>query len=346
MWLILILASYCFACSDFQLRCQDGSIICGRAMDFIMPMKSQILVFNRGMNMSSKAPDGSTGLQWISKYGFVGINAYGIDLVDEGLNQVGLSCGILVLDGSEYPPIVEGQDNISIAIMDVCTWILGMFSNKDDVIEGIMSVRIWGNVMPPPIKIVMGLHIAIHDALGNNLVIEFLDGDIQYDSNPLGVLTNEPPLFYHLQNLGLYTGLSPYNPPNEIINGYKVQSSGSGMKGIPGSWSPIDRFVRIATMVRYLNNLKTAMDGVLAATHILNSVYVPSGIAIASFKGYHLVDTTRWATMKDLTNLIFYYRISDGAIRSINLKNIDFNGVHKSYPVQQPPVIIDETGNL
>ena len=68
MWSILFFVSYCLACSDFQLISDDGTIVCGRAMDFIMPMKSQILVFNRGMNMSSEAPDGFIGLQWTSKY--------------------------------------------------------------------------------------------------------------------------------------------------------------------------------------------------------------------------------------------------------------------------------------
>lgn len=347
MWFILFFISYLLACSDFQLKCQDGSIICGRAMDFIIPMKSQILVFNRGMNMSSKAPDGSVSLQWVSKYGFIGVNAYGFYLADEGLNEKGLTCGFLMLT-STYPQVSVNEYNISIAIMDVCTWILGSFSSVDEVKAGIDSVRIWGNVMPPPIKMVMGLHIPIHDALGNNLVIEFIDGEVNMYDHPLGVLTNDPPLPYHLQNLILYNGLNPYSPPEAIINGYQVEGKGgSGMQGIPGSWSAIDRFIRISTIVRYLNNIKTALDGVLAATHILNSVYVPEGVAIASFQGHKLVDMTRWNTMKDLTNKIFYYRNSDGSIRAIYLKKIDFNGLHKTLPVyESQPLIIDETSNL
>jgi choloylglycine hydrolase len=345
MLFVIFFINCYLTCSDFQLKTDDGSIICGRAMDFILPMESQIRVFKRGMNMSSKAPDGSIGLQWTSKYGFVGINAFGVNLIDEGMNEQGLTCGFLVLNETIYPYVTKNYYNISIAIMDVCNWILGSFSNTKEIIDNIFSVSIWGNVMPPPINIVIGCHIAIHDARGRNLVIEFLDGRLYLAANPLGVLTNDPPLDYHLNNLILYNGLSPYTPKSIDINGFKVSGVGaSGMQGIPGSWSSIDRFVRVATMVRYLDNLKTAMDGVLAATYILNSVYVAPGMAIGAFKGYKLIDTTRWSTMKDLTNLVFYYRNGDGAIRAVYLKKLDFDVDHKPYSVQQPqPLISDVT---
>jgi choloylglycine hydrolase len=344
-----ILVISCFGCSDFQLKPADGSIICARAMDFIMPMNSQILVFNRGTNMTSKASDGSNGLEWVSRYGFIGINAFGIEDVDEGMNEKGLTCGLLVLKGTEYPPIISNENNTSIAIMDVCTWILGSFSKIKEVKEGIKSVRIWGNKMPV-LKTTLGLHIAIHDISGNNLVIEFLNGIVNLYDNPLGILTNEPPLLYQLQNLVLYNELSPNNTPNITINGYKITSlEGSGMYGIPGSWSSIDRFVRISSLVRYVINLENALDGVLAATYILNSVYTPTGIVSVSLNNHKLYSNTQWASIKDLTNNIFYYRNNDGAIRAIYLNDINFskNTKHTPFPVQQSnPLIIDETQHL
>jgi choloylglycine hydrolase len=38
------------------------------------------------------------------------------------------------------------------------------------------------------------LHIALHDASGKNLVIEFIDGNVNVYDNPLGVMTNRPDL--------------------------------------------------------------------------------------------------------------------------------------------------------
>jgi choloylglycine hydrolase len=346
MYSLLLFVTFCLACSDFQLKTKDGSIICGRTMDFVVPIQSKVQVFNRGMNMSSKAPDGNTGLTWTSKYGYVGINAFHYDIVSEGMNEMGLSCGFLVLESSRYHKPSTSQYNNSIAVMDVCNWILGSFSTTAEVTREIMSHAIWGNVMPPPIKEIMGLHIPIHDAAGNNLVIEFLYNTLVYPRG-VGVLTNDPPLPYHLENLVLYNGLSPYTPKPIEINGYKVSGGGgSGMQGIPGSWSSIDRFVRIATMVRYLDKLKTAMDGVLAVTYILDSINVPSGMGIGFFQGHQVDDITRWSTIKDLTNLIFYYRNGDGALRAVYLDKINFEGSHKSYPVDSDPMIIDVTGNL
>src|SRR5438128_1482619 len=102
---LIILTTTVTGCSDFQLKTKRGSIMCGRNMDFMIPMKSQIIVFNRDTNMSSFAPDRSPGLQWTTKYGFVGINAFGIDIVDEGINEKGLTCGFLTLNGGTYPQV-------------------------------------------------------------------------------------------------------------------------------------------------------------------------------------------------------------------------------------------------
>lgn len=329
------------ACSDFQLKTKDNAIICGRSMNFAIPMDSKVMVFNREINLISIGPYGYIGLKWTSKYGVVGINAFGIQSVDEGINEEGLSCGLLILDGTKYPHVSPDKHNISIAITDACIWILSSFSSVQEVKDEINTVIIWGNMIPE-LNEVLGLHIAIHDSLGQNLVIEFIDGATTLYDNPLGVLTNEPQLPYQLQNLVSYNKLSPKNPPNTIINGYKIRGlKGSGMQGIPGSWSSIDRFIRISIMIRYLTQLKTAIDGVLTATYILDSVHTPKDISSNVY--------TQWETMKDLTNKIFYYRNRDGAIRAIYLNKVNFNpdARHTPFNVQQSnPLIIDETPRL
>jgi len=45
----------------------------------------------------------------------------------------------------------------------------------------------------------MGLHVALHDESGKNLAIEFLNGEAVVHKNPLGILTNEPPITFSLQ---------------------------------------------------------------------------------------------------------------------------------------------------
>jgi choloylglycine hydrolase len=170
-----------------------------------------------------------------------------------------------------------------------------------------------------------------------------------YD-NILGILTNDPPLLYHWENLILYNELSPYVIPNATINEFIIPSiSGAGMKGLPGSWSSIDRFVRISSLIRFIQNLNNAIDGVLSATYILNSVYTSPGMISDYFNGNKIYVNTRWASIKDLTNKIFYFRNHDGAIKAIYLKNIDFdqNVTHTPLSIyQNTPFILDVTTKL
>lgn len=67
-----------------------------------MPINSEI-------NMSSFAPNGLKGLEWVSKYGSIGMNALNINDVDEGMNERGLTCEILVMYEMKYPPIISNK---------------------------------------------------------------------------------------------------------------------------------------------------------------------------------------------------------------------------------------------
>ena len=267
-------------CSDFQLKTKKGSILCGRNMDFIIPMKSQIMVFNRGTNMSSLAPDGSPGLQWNTKYGFVGVNAFHIDLIDEGMNEKGLTCGFLTQNGAAYPAVNPDRKNMSVAIMDLCMWVLGNFKTADEVIDNIVFLEIWGNKLPV-LNVIMGLHVPIHDAYGKNIVIEFMHNKMQIYDSKLGILTNEPPLPVQINNLAQYMYLSPNITSHTTINGETINNApNSGLHALPGGWSPMDRFVRMATLVRFVSAKLDIDNELLIATHILNSVYVISGMEI------------------------------------------------------------------
>jgi choloylglycine hydrolase len=347
--LLLLFITGDLGCSDFQLKTLDGSIVCGRSMDFMMPMDSKIVVFKRQDKRVSMAPDGSAGWQWTSRFGFIGVNAFNFDNVDEGINEKGLTCGLLVLDSTYYPVVPRSEFNRSLMIMDTCTWILGSFSTIDDVYRNWKSVRVWGNTMPV-LNIVFGLHIVVHDALGENLVIEFLNGRSVFYHNVLGVLTNDPPLSYHLQNLATYASLSQYSVANITINGFPIMGDpATGMESMPGSWSSVDRFIRIATLIRFMKQPVTAIEGILTATHILNSVYTAPGMVADIWHHDEVFISTRWGSMKDLTNRIFYYRHHDGVIRAIYLDKINFTAstIQLSVPIcDSSPFILDATSDL
>ena len=340
-----------FGCCDFQLKTKNDAIICGRSMEFPMEMDSQIMVYPRNEQHSSTAPDGSKGLEWTSKYGFIGINAFQIESPDEGLNEAGLSFGVLTLRCSKYQTVSEFQKSQALALMDVGTWILGNFATVNEVKEAIRNVRIWGEKIKP-LNYVPGLHIALHDPSGNNLVIEFIDGEAVIHENPLGILTNDPPFDFQMRNLEQYNFLTSDLTPNIQINGAKIPTTGigSGMVGLPGDWSSITRFVRIATVVRFALQTETELKGVELATHILNTVDIPKGVVISRLEDSESYETTRWCAIKDLTNIIFYYRsYADLTLRAIDLKKIrwDIGTKHNKLAVQATqPTILDVTDQL
>jgi len=224
-------------------------------------------------------------------------------------------------------------------------WVLGNFENVDEVVDNLVLLEIWGNKLPV-LNVVMGLHVPIHDAYGNNIVIEFMHGKMQIYDNVLGVLTNEPPLPVQMNNLAQYMYLSPNITQQTTINGETITNApNSGLHGLPGGWSPMDRFVRMATLLRFVSETD---NGLLTATNILNSVSVTDGMEIGYYPplNKYVSGLTRWSTIKDLTNGVFYFRNGDGLIKAINLKKLNFaSGTnHHTLPIHHDkPFIMDVT---
>lgn len=321
------------ACSDFQIEAIDGSIVIGHVMDFHLETNAAVTVYQRGERLSSSSPGGKKGYEWTSKYGFVGINAFGNKrYVGSGLNETGLAAGFLWLQETGYQTVKDSEATQALTIFDMCSWLLGSFASTAEVKEGIKGVRVWGEVAPE-INMVPPLHVAVHDALGNNLVIEFIEGQVKLHDNPIGVLTNSPPFDWHIMNLRSYINLTNMEVKPMDIAGVTIKSTGygSGLIGIPGSWSSPSRFVRIVLFTHFATPTKDALEGVTLAVHILNTVDTPRG-PIREKEGESFVDNyTQWASIQDLTNKVLYFRdYRNMGLRAIDLKKIDFKSQAKA----------------
>ena len=63
-------------------------------------MQSQVLILPKGTAQTGYGPDGQqNGLQWTSQYTVAGLNGFHVDLIIDGLNEQGLSGGMLM-----FPP--------------------------------------------------------------------------------------------------------------------------------------------------------------------------------------------------------------------------------------------------
>jgi len=324
----ILAAGSAFACTDFQVKAKDGTIIIGRSMEFAFPIESVIFSRARGTKGEGGSPDGKTGLTWTSKFGYVAINAFGLeDVVVDGINEEGLSVEGLWLPGTQYQNVAKSQTAKAINIGSLGAWILGSFSKVDEVKEAVKGVRVWGS-MVPQLKMEPPMHLAVHDAQGKNIVIEFIAGELKVYDNPIGVMTNSPTFDWQVTNLRNYVNLDCYNAEPLTINGLTLNptGNGSGLLGIPGDWTPPSRFVRTVMLVHFANPAKDSPEGVNLAAHILNSVDIPHGEIKDSGEGPHIEDYTQWVVIKDLANKVLYLRdYNNLSLRCIDLKKLDFS---------------------
>lgn len=309
-----------FACTDFAIASKDGGIVVGRSMEWGDDLGSRINYYPAGQKRASTAPQDKTGKQWTSKYAYFGIDAYKQDLVIDGLNDQGLSMGMLWYPPAVYQTISEKDGANAVSIFDLGFYILGNFKTVAEVEHDLQSTKVWGAANPKwPLN--PSVHLALHDATGKNLVVEFLDGQIICHDNPNSVLTNTPDFPWHITNLSNYISLTPDTPTPLHVKGAIISPNGQGggFVGIPGDWTPPSRFVRTSCMLAYADPAKTTNDGLIQAQHMLNAVDIPKGDVRDKSTGYS--DYTQWALVKDLKNKKLYYRSYENlSLRSLDLK--------------------------
>jgi len=314
------------ACTSFQVKAEDGTVVIGRSNEFGIDAKSQIVYEPAGKMFTSKTADGGKGKSWTSKYAFLGINGLGlVEAFGDGMNEAGLSMEGLYFTESKYETADPKDAANAVSSNDFITWVLGNFATVDEVKAALPSVRIWGETVAEiggPIP----LHFAVHDASGKCIVIEFIGGEKRVHDNPIGVMTNMPEFPWHVTNLRNYVNLNPLIPKPRDFNGVAIRptGTGSGWLGVAGDWSPPSRFVRIAYLVYTTPAAKDRPGALNLAKHILNTVDIPKGSVEAALKAKGGGDAiseeyTQWSILLDLTNRIFYYYAYD----DMNLKSID-----------------------
>jgi len=171
------------------------------------------------------------------------------------------------------------------------------------------------------------LHVALHDAGGKNLVIEFIDGKANVYDNPLGVMTNRPDFPWQINNLRNYINLDAHDRKDRMIGGFKIEPTGvgSGMLGMPGDWTPVSRFVRLALCVDQALPAENAEEAVNLAQHILNAVDIPKGLIKENPEPFITLDGyAQWIVIKDITNKVLYYKTYENTmLKKVDLKNFD-----------------------
>ena len=321
------------ACTGISFVAKDGSHVMARSIEWAAErLNSRYVVVPRGHSFRSFTPEGVDGMEYTSKYGFVGVAVMTDELMVDGLNEQGLNAGLFFFpEYGSYLPFDSSKKAETLSDFQFVSWALANFSTVDEVIEGVKDIRITGLD-----KNIGTVHWRLGDRTGRQVVLEIVGGEMNFYENPVGVLTNSPGFQWHLTNLGNYVNLVPGSADNQSWNNGRFEvkplSGGSGMLGLPGDPTSPSRFVRIAVYKATAPVPENGYDAALQSFKILESLVIPIGIVkdvnVNAEKSTDMISSTQFTAVSDLDNLRFYYRTMDNSrIRCIDLKSIDFKKV-------------------
>lgn len=314
------------ACTGIRITAADGSIIYARTLEFGAPLDSQILFIPRQFEFSGTTASGRPGLTWRSTYAAVGLNGLGKEVFIDGVNEVGLAAGGFYFPGyAGYQATTPDEEGRALAPWELITWMLTNFGTVDEIRAALVDVR----VAAVPLNAELGIppvHYIAHDKAGHSLVIEYVDGQLKTYNNPLGVVTNSPSFDWHVTNLRNYINLTATNVPPVDLRGVEFSQfgQGSGLRGMPGDFTPPSRFVRAVALSQSAESGASGPDAVGQAFHVLDSFDIPEGAVRPAAGSREPLESTQWTSAADLTSRRYYFHTHDNRrVRMVDLNSFD-----------------------
>jgi choloylglycine hydrolase len=319
---VLSFAPVAQACTGIRLIAKDGGVVAARTLEFGFDMHSEVMVIPAGTTLTGSLPDGGKGISYKTKYGFLGANAEGLTAIVDGINDQGLYVGLFYFPGyASYSDATKDNAARAMAPHEYANWLLGNFANVEEV-KAKFDKIVLVPVVVEAIEQAAPVHFVVHDRTGKSVVIEPLNKSLKIYDNPLGVMANSPTFDWHMTNLRNYVNLTATNVPPIDLGGIKLAQfgQGSGLRGLPGDFTPPSRFVRAVAFSQSAIPSDTAPQTVLQAFHILNNFDIPFGAVREVDNGQIHAESTTWTSASDLKNLRWYFKTyGDQSIHSVDL---------------------------
>lgn len=286
---IFLLCDLASACSRVLWSDSGKAVVVGRTMDWSEDIKTNLWLLPRGI-VREGAP-GKNKLRWSAKYGSVIATAYDMGTAD-GVNEKGLTANVLWLDEADY-----GKRDESVPGLPLSLWAQYMLDNFATVAEAVEFTRSETfqliEASFPEMNLKVTVHLSLADASGDSAIIEYLGGKpIIYHNRKYTVMTNSPTFDKQLSNLGRYKGFG-------------------GDRDLPGSGEATDRFVRAAYYVSNLPKPADDRENVAFILSVIRNVSAPF-IVKQDAEGRPNISPTRWRTVADLTNRVYYFESTTG----------------------------------
>lgn len=260
----------------------NGGLFFGRNMDLDGSFGERVVISPRNFEL------GFHFLPVLSEhYAYIGTAAMagGYPLYADAVNEKGLCISSLRFLNNAYYPESTAQGKTNLAPYELIPYIMAKCDSVAQAKKELENLHFVAEPFSADLPLAP-LHWLIADE-ENAIVLESTEQGLFVYDNPVGVLTNNPPFDYHLQNLKLYEGLSNRNPENAFLCGdASAQSLGLGAVGLPGDFSSQSRFVKAAFLLGASSNIK-GEESVSHVFNMLSSVAVPKGAVLTENKKEH-----------------------------------------------------------
>ena len=330
------------ACTSFLLKGSDGGYVYGRTLEFGMSLYSEFMTIPRAQQLKGIGVDGKygTGLNWTSKYAAAGMNGFTLPEFMDGMNEKGLTGGVLNFPNSaSYLVVAQADSGNSINAAQVLTYVLTNFATVDEIKLGLQKIKVNGAKLAVYNNNEPKAHYTFHDANGKSIVVEYLKGDLVITDNPVTVMTNDPPVGDLLKTIGEYSNLSKVEKPSLVINGatFAAPSSGNGLHGLPGDSLSPSRYIRAIFLSNLVPTNFTSAQMSDAAWHILGSFDIPPGsVTLPASNPYGGgtggFEVTEWSVVANNKNMTYNVKMyANTNIYSFDLKKMDVNAKEIQY---------------
>ena len=94
------------ACTGIMLKSKDGATVAARTIEWAESvMNCLYVIVPKKQELQSLTPTGMDGIQFKSKYGYIGLAVEQKEFMVEGINEKGLSAGLFYFPNfGQYPP--------------------------------------------------------------------------------------------------------------------------------------------------------------------------------------------------------------------------------------------------
>lgn len=289
-------------CTALSIVSKQKEVYFGRTMDFWYPLDPELYIVPKNYKWHSSI---SSNI-YTNKYSFIGIGQPIEELhFADGMNEKGLGVAALYFPGYAYFHTKIDENKISIASVEMVTYLLSTCANISDVISIAPSLHLVGtkdlitNTIAP-------LHWIVADKSGNTVTIEHNKTGLHILENPIGVLANSPDFSWHYTNLRNYMNVSPNSPSPKKWSGVTLTQfgQGGGTFGLPGDFTSPSRFIRISFAKSYLELPESREETLLACFHLMKLVSIPKGIITTN---NNLLDYTQYTTFMNLNTGDYYF---------------------------------------